>query len=116
MGNVYIFKYDVFLCSVSAHASSRNAELIQPLVIYFYMCARLTKRKSQVKSYRFQIHPTTLVMNIFYTCYIFMLVKHAHMVSQRFLDFDKCFARKNLTRVDQSSTLSLTKNEQNLWI
>ena len=41
----------------------------------YYMNDRLTKRKSQVKNRRFQINPTTWVMNIFYIHCIIMLVK-----------------------------------------
>ena len=57
---------------------------INTTIIYnYYMCDRLTKRKSQVRSCHFQIHPTTWVMNIILCAVFFMLVKRARIVSQR---------------------------------
>ena len=44
----------------------------------YYMCYRSTNRKSKVKSCRFQIHSTLLVINIFiYVVFLFSLSAHA---------------------------------------
>ena len=70
-----IFMLSKCVCIVSQRQINTTT-----IYIYFFMCDRLTKIKSQVKNCRFQIHPTTLVMSIFYIRCIFMLVS-AHTSS-----------------------------------
>ena len=59
---------------------------INTTTIYnYYMCDRWTKRKSQIKSWGFQIHPTTWVMNIF--IYVVLLCSLSVHASSRNVEF-----------------------------
>ena len=101
--HIYFYLPCIFILGKRGHIVSQRR--INTTIIYnYYMCDCLTKRKSQVKSCRFQIHPTTLVINIFYIRCIFMLVKRGRIVSQRCLDFSAFFARPNVPQLDQSLT------------
>ena len=72
--------YYIYYCSCIPVFIYKINSVDKTIIYNYYMCGRLTKRKSQVKSCRFQIHPTTWVMFIFYIRCIFLLIKRAHIV------------------------------------